>query len=90
MALDQAALTAYNTANKTSYQPLPTTAYQLTNPSLTVAAGSRIATLNVSIVPNQIPTTGSYVIPVSITTVPNNVTISANYHTQLLRVLLKK
>ncbi len=87
VAIDQAALTAYNTANKTTYQLLPATAYQLTNPSVMVAAGSRIATVNISIIPNQVPATGTYVIPVSITTVPANVTISANYHTQLLQIL---
>lgn len=90
VALDQAALTAYNTANKTTFQLLPATAFQLTNPSVTVAAGSRIATVNVNIIPSQVPTTGTYVVPVTITSVPANVTISANYRTQLLRVLLKK
>ena len=91
VAVDQAALTAYNTANKTTYQLPPATAFQLTNPSITVASGSRIATVNISITPNQIPTTGGpYVIPISILTVPANVTISANYHTQLLRVLFFK
>lgn len=90
VALDQAALTAYNTANKRSYQVLPTTAFQLTNPTVTVAAGSRIATVNISIQPNLIPTTGGpYAIPVSITTVPSNVIISANYHTQIITVPVK-
>ncbi|GAB4024110.1 DUF1735 domain-containing protein [Spirosoma gilvum] len=85
VAIDQAALTAYNTANKTSYTLLPTTAYQLTNPAVTVAAGQRIATVNVNLVGTQVPATGGpYAIPVSITTVPSNVVISANNHTQIL------
>ena len=90
VALDQAALTAYNAANKKSYQVLPTTAFQLTNPTITVAAGSRIATVNISIQPNLVPTAGGpFAIPVSITTVPRNVVISANYHTEIITVPVK-
>lgn len=87
VAIDNAALTAYNTANKTAYVPLPTAAYQLTNPTVTITAGQRIATVNVNFVGNQVPATGGpYALPISITTVPGNVTISANYHTQILVV----
>jgi hypothetical protein len=87
VAIDQTALTAYNTANKTAYTLLPTAAYQLTNPTVTVAAGQRIATVNINFVGNQVPATGGpYALPISITTVPDNVVISANYHTQILVV----
>lgn len=91
VAVDEAAMTAYNTANKTSYKLLPTAAYQVTNPMITVASGSRIATVNVNFIGSQIPTTGGpYAVPLSITSVPSNVTISANYHTQILVVSLTK
>ena len=91
VAIDQAALTAYNTANKTTYTILPAAAYQLTNPMVTVASGQRIATVNVNFVGTQIPATGGpYAVPISIITVPSNVVISANYHTQILVVSLTK
>ncbi len=91
VAIDQAALTAYNTANKTAYTILPAAAYQLTNPTVTVASGQRIATVNVNFIGTQIPATGGpYAVPISITTVPSNVVISANYHTQILVVSLAK
>lgn len=91
VAIDQAALTAYNTANKTAYTILPAAAFQLTNPMVTVAAGQRIATVNVNLVGSQVPATGGpFAIPISITTVPSNVVISANYHTQILVVSLTK
>ncbi|GAB3792058.1 hypothetical protein GCM10028819_01590 [Spirosoma humi] len=90
VAIDQAALTAYNTANKKAYQLLPSTAFQLTNPTVTVKAGTRIGTVNISIQPNQIPATGGpFAIPLSITTVPSNVVISANYHTEIIAVPYK-
>ncbi|UHG94167.1 DUF1735 domain-containing protein [Spirosoma oryzicola] len=85
VAIDQAALTAYNTANNTAYTLLPATAFQLTNPTVTVAAGQRIATVAINLIGTQIPATGGpYAVPISITTVPQNVIISANYHTQIL------
>ncbi|UFH52780.1 DUF1735 domain-containing protein [Spirosoma sp. KNUC1025] len=85
VAIDQAALTAYNTANKTTYTVLPTAAYQLTTPTVTVAAGQRIATVNVNFVGTQVPATGGpYALPITITEVPSNVVISANYRTQIL------
>lgn len=91
VAVDQAALTTYNTANKTAYTILPAAAYQLTNPMVTVASGQRIATVNVNFIGSQVPTTGGpYALPISITTVPGNVVISANYHTQILVVSLAK
>lgn len=91
VAIDQAALTAYNTANKTAYTLLPSAAFQLTNPMVTVTAGKRIATVNVNFIGTQIPATGGpYAVPLSITTVPSNVVISANYHTQILVVSLAK
>lgn len=91
VGIDAAALTAYNTANKTAYKLLPTAAYQLTNPMITVASGQRIATVNVNFVGTQVPNaTDKFALPISILTVPSNVVISANYHTQILVVSLTK
>ncbi len=91
VGLDQAALTAYNVGKAKPYTLLPATAYQLTPASVTIAPGSRIATVNVTFNGGQIPTTGGpYALPISIQTVPSNVTISANYHTQILAISLTK
>lgn len=87
VAIDTAALRTYNTANQTAYQLLPAAAYQLTNPTVTVASGQRIGTVNVNFVGSQVPASGGpYAVPISITAVPANVVISANYHTQILVV----
>ena len=86
---DPTALDAYNKSANRAYKLLPSSAYQLT-PSVTVASGSRIATVNVTFIPGQIPTTGGpYALALSILTVPSNVTISANYRTQILAITLK-
>ncbi|MFD1143002.1 DUF1735 domain-containing protein [Larkinella insperata] len=85
VAVDTAALTAYNTARGSAYVMLPATAYQLTNPTVTVPAGQRIATVTVNLLGAQVPASGGpYALPIRITAVPENVVISANYATQIL------
>lgn len=86
VALDPAALTAYNATVATKYTLLSTDAYQLKTPTVTVKAGSRIASVGISFIGSKIPATGNYAVPISITTVPGNVTISANYHTQIVAI----
>ena len=91
VGIDQAALTAYNTAQKTAYKLLPATAFQLTAPTVTVTAGQRIATVTVNFVGTQVPATGGpYALPLTIQSASNNVVISANYRTQILIVSLTK
>ena len=91
VGVDQAALTTYNATSTTKYALLPASAYKLANTTVTVPAGQRIASVKMSFIPSQIPTTGGpYALPISITTVPGNVVISANYHTQIVAVSLTK
>ena len=88
--VDQAALTTYNTGRTIKYTLLPSSAYQLT-PAVTVNAGSRIGTVNITFQHSQVPKIGGpYALPITIQTVPSNVTISANYRTQIIAVPLKK
>lgn len=91
VAVDQAALTTYNTGRATPYKLLPASAYQLTTPTVTVQAGKRIATVNVDFKGNQVPTTGGpYALPITIQNASNNVIISANNRTQILIISLTK
>lgn len=91
VGVDQAALTAYNATVTKPYTLLPTSAYQLASPTVTVTAGQRIATVNINFVGNKVPATGGpYALPLTIQSASNNVTISANYKTQILLVSLTK
>lgn len=91
VGIDQAALTTYNVGRATPYQLLPTAAYQLTTPTVTVTAGQRIATVNVNLVGTQVPATGGpYALPLTIQSASNNVVVSANNRTQILIISLTK
>ena len=90
VVLDPAALTAYNKTIAKPYTLLPATAYQLPA-SVTINPGNRIGTINISYVGAQVPITGGpYALPVTIQSVPSNVTISANYRTQILAIVMIK
>ncbi|MBC3784054.1 DUF1735 domain-containing protein [Spirosoma utsteinense] len=91
VGVDQAALTTYNVGRATPYKILPAAAYQLTTPMVTVTAGQRIATVNVTFVGTQVPATGGpYALPLTIQSASNNAIISANNKTQILTVTLAK
>ena len=47
LAVDQAALTAYNTANSTNYELLPAADYSIANLKVTIPAGQREVNLNI-------------------------------------------
>ena len=96
LAVDKAALDAYNTANSTSYQLLPANLYQLPNLTTTVKAGSRLAPVQLSFfsgadkVPD--PTAyndATYALPIKITSASNNVAVSSNYGTKIIILKIK-
>lgn len=98
LAVDKAALDAYNAANKTAYQVLPTTLYQLSSLTTTVKAGSRLAPVKLTFysagnkakVPD--PTAyndAAYALPLKITSASNNVPVSSNYGTKIIFLKIK-
>jgi hypothetical protein len=66
LGLDAAALTAYNTANGTNFQPFPSNAYKILNSTLTIPAGQHYASTTVEIYQNKLDPTISYMLPISI------------------------
>lgn len=97
LAIDKAALDAYNAADTTRhYQLLPTSLYQISGLTTTVKAGSRLAPVQLSFfsstdkVPN--PTAyndAEYALPLKITSASNNVAVSSNYGTKIIFVKIK-
>ncbi|MBD1363644.1 DUF1735 domain-containing protein [Mucilaginibacter sp. ZT4R22] len=88
IAVDQAALTAYNTANSTSYELLPAAAYTLSGTKLTVPANQRLVYLTVTVKSSVIDPSKAYVLPISLVDASGQ-TINANYHTLLTIVGVK-
>ena len=66
LALDPAALTAYNTANGTSFAILPPADYSVASWTVTVPANQREATLNVNLNTSLIDPSQQYVLPINI------------------------
>ena len=62
VGLDTAALTRYNAGTATKYTLLPAAAYQIKSPNITVAAGSRIASVGLSFIGSKVPATGRYAV----------------------------
>lgn len=97
MAVDKAALDAYNANNGTSYQLLPATLYQLSSLTTTIKAGTRLAPITVAFfsgidkVPDMtVYNNARYALPLRIIGATNNVRISSNYSTKLIFPRIKK
>ena len=86
--VDAAALTAYNTANGTSYELLPSADYS-TALTVTIPAGQREVNLNVAINGSLFDPSKQYALPLTITDVSSGNVISANYKTIIYNFSLK-
>lgn len=85
--LNQAAIDAYNTANDTHYELMPTSLY--TSPtSVVIKKGERKATLNFTFKTNGFDLTKNYVLPLRIASLSAG-TISGNYGTIIMAVNAK-
>ena len=91
VAVDKAALDAYNANKGTSYQLLPPTLYQLSGLTTTVKAGTRLAPITVSFFSgkDKVPdltayNNARYALPIRIVGAPTNVRISSNYSTKII------
>ncbi|MDR1666145.1 MAG: DUF1735 domain-containing protein [Bacteroidales bacterium] len=68
VAGNNALVTGYNTANNTSYSPLPSSCYELSRTTLTIADGKNVSEEGQLIVKNvgQLDTDATYLLPVTI------------------------
>jgi hypothetical protein len=86
--IDQAALTAYNTANSTNYLLLPAADYTVSSLNVVVPAGQRQATLTFMINSSLIDLTKQFILPLTIQSA-SGLTLSANYATVFYNVQAK-
>jgi hypothetical protein len=93
LAIDQAALTAYNHANgldtggNTPYTLLPANTYTISSLTVTIPAGQRTGTVNVMVNTSLVDPSGAFVLPLSIT--DGGGQKISNYKTVLLNVQAK-
>lgn len=80
VGVNDAARTAYNGSSDIQYLPFPDGSYSLDTPTVTIKAGTRVATVHVSFKPSLIDPTKSYLLPISITDASGNA-ISGNFNT---------
>jgi hypothetical protein len=66
LKVDQAALDAYNSANKTSYTILPAADYSIASLTVTIPAGQNTAIVAISINISKVDPNGSFILPISI------------------------
>jgi hypothetical protein len=66
LKLDDALITAYNTANKTSFVPLPTNLYKLSEMEVAMKPGDFARTIKMTFDPTKLDPTKSYAVAVNI------------------------
>ena len=82
LAVDQAALASYNTANPTQYSLFPDSIFSFTSKEITIKKGNNYSDLIPLIVfPSKIDPSKNYMLPISIKGVPSGSTISSNFGT---------
>lgn len=89
VALSQSALAAYNNANGDTYTVLPASLFQLITPTVTVKAGQRLASVKYQINTSSLKFTDHYALPFQITSASAGVTVSGNYATKVIGVVLR-
>ena len=67
LGIDNDAITAYNAANGTNYQPFPTDAFTLASNTVDIAAGDHYGTTSVQMIGHLLDPTISYMLPIAIT-----------------------
>jgi Domain of unknown function (DUF1735)/Domain of unknown function (DUF4361) len=88
VASDPAAVAAYNTANGTTFTPLPSNLFTIENTQITIKAGFRIGRVKVKINFNQFDLSQKYILALSITNAPGLI-ISGNYGKFLWEFVVK-
>jgi hypothetical protein len=82
IAIDDAALAAYNALGGPQYAKFPDSIYSFTTTSVTVPKGANYSSaVPLAMFPSKIDLTQNYMLPISIKTAPAGSTIAANYTT---------
>jgi hypothetical protein len=82
IAIDDAAIDAYNAANGTDYAKFPDSIYSFTTTSVTIPKGANYSSgVPLIMFPSKINLLKDYMLPISITVAPAGTTISANHKT---------
>lgn len=96
LAVDPSVLTAYNAANGTNFQPLPTSYYQFTTTTTTIKAGQRLAPVSLNFfsgadkITDQVGyNNANYALPIRVTGTSNNLAVSSNYGYKIISLKLK-
>jgi len=88
VAINSNALSAYNTAQATTYTELPTSLYTVSSNTVTIAKGAKTATFMLKLKTASFDFTKSYALGVSIQSTTAG-TISGNYGTGIYRLVAK-
>ena len=87
LAVDPAALTAYNTANTAVvFEPFPTGSYTIDKLSAVIPAGTRTQLISITFDKTKLDPSKSYMLPISITDAQGQ-TINGNYHTKYYSII---
>lgn len=81
LKIDNAAITAYNTANSTNFQLLTADNYKLGTTSVTIKSGEQYAIDSITITNNSVDNTISYLLPVAIADASGGISIASNENT---------
>jgi hypothetical protein len=84
--VDAAAITAYNAANGTSFELMPSNAYTLGATSLTIPAGKQYATTTLQVYQAKIDPAKSYLLPISIKDASGKA-LSSNQNTMFFNII---
>jgi Domain of unknown function (DUF1735) len=82
IGIDQAALSAYNSANTAQYQLFPDSIFSFNTTTITVKKGDNYSNaISLAVFPIKVDPSQNYMLPISIKTVPAGSTISTNFGT---------
>jgi hypothetical protein len=84
--VDPAAIAAYNAANGTSFELMPTNAYKLGSTSLTIPAQQQYATTTLDVYQDKIDPAKSYLLPISIKDASGKL-LSSNQNTVYFNII---
>lgn len=85
VALDNTAITKYNTENDESYIPMPSSLYSLSPLDLVIPKGKRTASITINVKPDMFDFTEAYALAFKITSASTGI-ISGNFGTVVLAI----
>ncbi|MDE3235134.1 MAG: DUF1735 domain-containing protein [Bacteroidota bacterium] len=81
LAVDNNALSSYNSGSAVQYEKFPDSIYSFTQTTVTVSAGNNYATVKLVVHPSKVDPTRNYMLPISIVKVSDGTSVSGNFAT---------